>query len=312
MKIALTELIQENKHPAPSGHPENPERMKYAVEHVLDSDIGVDIDIVNPTTTNTDCIYDVHQREYLDRVRELSEQGGGYLDGETFVGSQGFGAALETASAAIASVGAIINKRYKRIFLAGRPPGHHAEKNQGMGFCIINNAAVAAESLISNHNINRVAIIDWDVHHGNGTQNIFYSRPDVLYISLHQYPFYPGSGATSERGTGEGDGCTMNIPLPGGTGDDVYLQKFNEIVIPKMEHYKPEFILISCGFDAHRDDLLGGMNLSEQAFGTMTSLLVKFANEFSEGRIFSLFEGGYTPAANAASLYYHLKELQRD
>lgn len=312
MKVALIQLIQEDKHPAPSGHPENPERMKHAVEHVLDSDISGDIEMINPTTTKTDCIYNVHQKEYLDRVKAVSEMGGGYLDGETFAGSQGYNAAWETASAAIASVEAIINKRYKRIFLAGRPPGHHAEYDHGMGFCIINNVAVAAEALIANHKLNRVTIIDWDVHHGNGTQNIFYSRPDVLYVSLHQHPFYPGSGATTERGAGEGDGCTLNVPLPGGTGDEVYLQKFEEIIIPKLERYKPEFILISCGFDAHRNDLLGGMNLTEQAFGAMTSVLVDVADEFSGGRIFSLFEGGYTPAANAASLYYHLKKLQRD
>ncbi len=312
MKVALIQLIQEDKHPAPSGHPENPERMKHAVEHVLDSDISGDIEKINPTTTKTDCIYNVHQKEYLDRVKAVSEMGGGYLDGETFTGSQGYDAAWETASAAIASVEAIIDKRYKRIFLAGRPPGHHAEYDHGMGFCIINNVAVAAEALITNHKLNRVTIIDWDVHHGNGTQNIFYSRPDVLYVSLHQHPFYPGSGATTERGVGEGDGCTLNVPLPGGTGDDVYLQKFEETIIPKLERYKPEFILISCGFDAHRNDLLGGMNLSERAFGAMTSFLVELANEYSEGRIFSLFEGGYTPAANAASLYYHLSELQRD
>jgi len=312
MKAALIQLIQEDKHPAPVGHPENANRMKYAVEYVLDSDIAGDIEIFKPGKVDTDCIYNIHQQEYLDRIRTLSENGGGYLDGETYAGSQGFGAAWQTASAAIAGVDAIINERYKRIFLAGRPPGHHAEYNHGMGFCIINNAAVAAEALIENHKIKKVAIIDWDVHHGNGTQNIFYSRSDVMYISLHQYPFYPGSGAASDSGSGEGIGYTLNIPLPGGSGDDIYLQRFKDVVIPELERYEPEFIIISCGFDAHNDDLLGGMNITEQGFGEMTSLLVDLADRFCGGRIFSLFEGGYTPTANAASLYCHLKELQRN
>ena len=312
MKVALIKLIQEVKHPAPSGHPENSERMEYAVRYVLDSDIASEIEMINPVTTDTGCIYKIHQKEYLDSVKAISRMGGGYLDGDTYAGIQGFDAAWETASAAIAAVGTIINKKYKRIFLAGRPPGHHAENDHGMGFCIINNIAVAAEALITNHKLDRVAIIDWDVHHGNGTQNIFYSRSDILYISLHRYPFYPGSGGARERGTGEGDGHTLNVPLPAGTDDKIYIQKFEDIIIPKLEQYKPEFILISCGFDAHRHDLLGGMNLTEQAFGAMTSLLVNVADKYSGGRILSLFEGGYTPAANAASLYYHLRELQRN
>jgi acetoin utilization deacetylase AcuC-like enzyme len=312
MKVALIRLIQELKHPAPAGHPENAERMVHAVEQVLNSDIASGLEMLTPTIVKTDCIFDIHKKEYLDNVKAISDSGGSYLDGDTYAGSQAYNAAWETASAAIFAAESIMNNQYRRIFLAGRPPGHHAEFDHGMGFCIINNIAVAAEVLIKDFNLKRVAIIDWDVHHGNGTQNAFYSRSDVLYVSLHQYPFYPGSGATAERGTGDGQGYTLNIPLPVGSGDDIYLQKFDEIIIPNLEDYKPEFILISCGFDAHRNDRLGGMELSEQAFGTMTSQLVDIAEKYSEGRILSLFEGGYTPAANAASLYYHLKELQKD
>jgi len=294
------------------GHPENAERMVHAVEHVLKSDIASELELLTPSKTNTDCIFNIHNKDYLDNVKAVSESGGGYIDGDTYAGKTGFDAAWETASASIFAAESIMENRYKRIFLAGRPPGHHAEFDHGMGFCVINNVAVVAESLIVNHHLKRVVIIDWDVHHGNGTQNSFYSRSDVMYMSLHQYPFYPGSGASSERGSGEGENCTLNIPLPAGSGDDIYIRKFEEHIIPRLEHYKPEFILISCGFDAHRNDRLGGMDLSEQAFGTMTSLLVDVAEKYSEGRILSLFEGGYTPAANAASLYCHLKELQRN
>jgi acetoin utilization deacetylase AcuC-like enzyme len=311
MKVALVRLIQEIKHPAPAGHPENAERMSHAVEQLLISDIASDLEIITPEAVKTDCIFNIHKREYLNSVKAVADMGGGYLDGDTYTGSHGYEAAWETASAALFAGGAIMNDRYKRIFLAGRPPGHHAEFDHGMGFCIINNIAVAAETLITDYRLQRVAIIDWDVHHGNGTQNAFYSRPDVLYISLHQYPFYPGSGASAEQGVGDGKGFTLNIPLPAGSGDEVYLRKFDEIVIPNLESYKPEFILISCGFDAHRNDRLGGMDVTEQGFSTMTSLLVDVAEKYSGGRILSLFEGGYTPAANAAALYYHIRELQR-
>lgn len=303
-------MTQPDKHPAPAGHPESAERIDPALEEVLASDAADNLELVTPGETDIAAIGRIHDAGYLDRARDLAESGGGYLDGDTYMAAGSYTAAIETASAAIYAVDQIMAGRLKRLFLAGRPPGHHAEHDHGMGFCIINNVAVAAETLTARYGLDRVAIVDWDVHHGNGTQNTFFERSDVLYISLHHFPFYPGSGAAGERGRGAGDGYTLNIPLFGGSGSEAYRRVFDDLVVPKLVDYRPEFILISCGFDPHREDPLGGMNLTEDDFGVMTGKLVSIADEFSSGRILSVFEGGYNAAANARCLACHLRELR--
>jgi len=302
-------MIQSDKHPAPPGHLESAERMSLAIDELMKSDLGANIEILTPEPVETDSVYKVHDSDYLDRARSISAGGGGGLDPDTYISQTSYDAAMETASAAIYAVNMIMNENHKRIFLAGRPPGHHAESDRGMGFCVINNTAVAAEELIFKHNLKRVAIIDWDVHHGNGTQRSFYNRKDVFYISMHQFPFYPGSGATSDTGAGEGEGYTLNVPIPADSEDDVFLSAFYGNVVSALNDYSPEFIIIGAGFDAHRDDPLGGLNLSGNVFGKMTTSLVEIADKYCDGRILSLFEGGYSPTANARSLYCHIKEL---
>ncbi|HDL03736.1 MAG TPA: histone deacetylase [candidate division Zixibacteria bacterium] len=312
MKIGLITLIQEDKHPAPAGHPENAERLQPAVEYVLQSDIADQIKSFIPPLSNTDSIFQIHSPEYLEMAKGISESGGGFLDSDTYVGTGSYEAAWETASASIGAADTIMQGDLKRIFMAVRPPGHHAEYGRGMGFCLINNVAVAAEHLLAHHGLKRVAVVDWDVHHGNGTQHTFYGREDLLFISMHRYPFYPGTGAKNECGAGDGIGFTLNIPLPPGSDDKKYLDEFNMKVIPRLTQFDPQFIIISCGFDSHRDDPLGGMNLTETAFGEMTALLVKVAEKHGEGRVLSIFEGGYNSHANGLCLYNHLKELQTD
>ena len=280
-----------------------------AVDYILNSDIADRIDIIEPTAGDTACIYSIHSRDYLETAREVAGRGGGYLDGDTYLSGQSFEAAWETASAVIGAAESIMQGKQSRIFMAVRPPGHHAEYDRGMGFCVINNVAVAAQSLIENQNLKRVAIVDWDVHHGNGTQHTFYGRDDVYFVSLHQYPFYPGSGAEAEQGTGKGLGFTLNIPLAAGTEDRKYLEEFEKKVIPGLTRFDPEFIIVSCGFDSHRDDPLSGMKLTEQAFGRMTALLVELADKCCAGKILSIFEGGYNSTANGLCLYNHLREL---
>ncbi len=313
MQVGLIQLVQEDKHPAPPGHPENPARMKYALKYVLSSDIARNITELKPKGTDPSAALNiVHDRKYIDRLKTASVNEWGYLDADTFLSKDSFSAAWETASATVEAVDLVLSGTYPRLHLAGRPPGHHAEHDHGMGFCLINNTAVAAEHACRHHGLKRVAIIDWDVHHGNGTQHIFYERNDVYYISLHRYPFYPGSGATAERGRGIGEGFTLNVPLPGGSDDAVYLKAFDNLIIPEMEKYRPELIIITSGFDAHNRDPLGGMELTEEAFGKMTASMVQLANEYSSGKILSLFEGGYDPEGNAHSLYHHLRELEKD
>jgi len=313
MKVGLISLVHEELHEPPYGHPENSSRMAIPLQVLMESTLKEGIEVLTPDAVEAaDIIYQVHNKNYIERVREISEAGGGYLDGDTYVTEGTYEAAWMTASAAVWSTGELLEGRWKRIFLAGRPPGHHAERNYGMGFCIINNTAVAAEAAIKKHGLKRVAIIDWDVHHGNGTQRTFYERDDVLFISLHRYPFYPGSGATAEKGESRGENYTLNIPLPAGSDDEIYIGEFKKRAIPALMRYEPEFIIITAGFDAHEEDPLGGMRMTEQGFGEMTRLLVEVAEQFCEGRILSLFEGGYSPQGNSLSLNQHIRELQRD
>ncbi|MEW5924275.1 MAG: histone deacetylase [Candidatus Zixiibacteriota bacterium] len=312
MNVGLVSLIQETKHPAPPGHPENAFRLKPAVDFVLESDIAENLELFVPAFVESNCISMVHNRNYLKRMQEVSSAGGGYLDGDTYLSRGSYEAAVETATATISAADIIMKRQFRRIFMAIRPPGHHAEYDHGMGFCLINNVAVAAEYLIKEYSLKRVAIVDWDIHHGNGTQHYFYDRNDVFFISLHQYPFYPGSGASAERGAGAGLGYTLNIPLPAGCEDKNYLHEFETKVITGLTQFDPEFIIISCGFDSHRADPLGGLSLTEKAFGNVTGMLVKTANKHCEGRILSVFEGGYNSDANGLCLYEHLKEMQTD
>lgn len=312
MKTGLINLIQEKGHTAPWWHPESASRIKPAINFILKSDIASNLDIFMPSIIESDSINAVHDDGYLRRMQEMSLGGGGYLGGDTYLSRGSYEAAVETASAAVGAADAIMKGRFQRIFMAVRPPGHHAEYDRGMGFCLINNVAVAAEYLIKEYSLKRVAIVDWDIHHGNGTQHHFYERNDVYFASLHQYPFYPGSGAEAEQGARAGWGYTLNIPLPAGCDDEKYLYEFESKVIPGLTQFNPEFIIISCGFDPHRDDPLGEMMLTEKAFGRMTELLVATANEHSEGRMLSILEGGYSSNANGLCLYEHLKEMQTD
>jgi acetoin utilization deacetylase AcuC-like enzyme len=312
MKIGLISSIMAEEHSSPPGHPENAERVAYAISRLRESDLWSNINEFKPALGEPDAIYKVHSRKYIDHLKNISGRDLKYLDGDTYLTKTSFKAAWETALATIGAVDSIMANEFRRIFLAGRPPGHHAEKDRGMGFCILNNSAIAAEQAVTKYNLNRVVIIDWDVHHGNGTQHIFYDRANVFYISLHRFPFYPGSGGTAEQGEGEGLGFTFNVPFRQGTGNDAYIGVFDEYIVPALNEYKPELIIITAGFDAHREDPLGGMNLTEQCFGTMTARLVEAADKYCQGRILSLFEGGYSPAGNALSLYHHIRELIRD
>ncbi len=313
MMIGLIPLIQEDLHDPEYGHPENSIRIKIPLDFLLSSDLKAELKILEPEPVEaSDIIYRIHNPHYLGQVKTVAESGGGFLDGDTFVTPGTYQAAWQTAEASVWAVREILSQRQKRIFLAGRPPGHHAEQNFGMGFCIINNTAVAAETAVVEFGLKRVAIIDWDVHHGNGTQHTFYERDDVLFVSLHRFPFYPGSGASAERGEGKGLNYTLNIPLPAGSDDEIYLGEFVKRVIPRLIEYRPEFIIITSGFDAHKEDPLGGMRATEEGFALMTRRLVSLANEYCEGRILSLFEGGYSPQGNTVSLYQHIKELQKN
>ena len=255
----------------------------------------------------------VHDAAMIDRVRALCAAGGGVLDdGDTVVSRESFELAKLSAGAAVTATEAVLSGRVKRAFAAARPPGHHATPGESMGFCLFANLAIAVRVAQQKHGVGRVAVVDFDVHHGNGTQAVFDDDPTVFFVSLHQHPatLWPGSGFDRERGFGLGEGFTLNVPLMPQSGDDDYLRAIDEIVLPQLHEFGPEMLFISAGFDAHTDDPLANMNVSEEGFGRITRSLVNFADGCCAGRVVSVLEGGYDLHGLSRSVVRHLIELQ--
>lgn len=250
----------------------------------------------------------IHKPSYYDYIAGLAGQQA-MLDPDTEISSGSFEASLKAAGGVIQAVEFAAEGKDNRAFCAVRPPGHHAEADRAKGFCIFNNIAIGAARALNNSLAAKIAIVDWDVHHGNGTQNAFYDSPRVLYISLHQFPLYPGTGSALESGRGEGEGFTLNLPMKYGAGDDDYRLAFDNAVLPAIDNYKPDLLLISAGFDGHRDDPLASLNLSSAMYGEMTRKLVEMANKHCRCGVVSVFEGGYNLRALKESVIEHLKGL---
>jgi acetoin utilization deacetylase AcuC-like enzyme len=266
-----------------------------------------------PKPADEESIRLVHNQQQIDYVRRVCQGGGGVLDqGDTVVSAQSFDVALLATGAVLTCCDAVVAGKTKRAFAAVRPPGHHAEPHRPMGFCLFGNVAIAARYLQRRHGVQRVAIVDFDVHHGNGTQAAFDDDPSVLFISIHQHPAtcYPGTGYDYETGEGQAAGTKLNIPMMPGSTDDDYLEQFQSKILPKLDEFKPEMLLISAGFDAHSDDPLANVELSDDGFAAMTRLLSQAANTHCQGKIVSALEGGYHLGAVARSLVRHLQVLR--
>ncbi len=300
----------QERHDTGPGHPERAARHRAVVTRMQESGLATQLDRVDATPVATDRLLLVHDAAHVAAVERAIANGARQIDdGDTRVSAGSWRAALLAAGGAIDAVDRVQSGAWRNAFVAARPPGHHAERDRAMGFCAFNNVAVAAAHLRERHGVQRVAIVDWDVHHGNGTQHAFEADPHVYFASLHEWPLYPGTGRAEERGRGDGAGTTRNCPLPPGAGDREWLAAFDDVVLSDLEAFEPEFVLVSAGYDAHKDDPLARTELTTSAYARMTRDLVQFASERCGGRIVLVLEGGYDVRALADSVEASVAEL---
>jgi acetoin utilization deacetylase AcuC-like enzyme len=290
-------------------HPENKRRLVEARQALLDS--GLELEWVTPEPAPVSAIARVHDPGYIDSVRRVAGDGGGWLDMDTAVSPQSYEAALLAAGAGLMAVDRALETG-QRAFMLVRPPGHHACRSRGMGFCLFNNIAVAAAHALEERGLERVLIVDWDVHHGNGTQSMFYGEPRVLFVSTHEAGHYPGTGMAREVGSGEAAGFTVNVPLQPGEGDGAVLQTFDTLVAPLARAFRPQLVLVSAGYDPQAGDPLGDLRFSQTSFQWMAARLVQLAEETGAAGPLCFLEGGYVPAMMARSVVATIKGLGGD
>jgi acetoin utilization deacetylase AcuC-like enzyme len=274
-------------------HVENSQRLVAAISYLKETGIKEKLACLPPRPALPEELEMIHTAEYISYVKGKAERGGGWLDPDTVMSPKSYQPALYAAGGLMVAVEAVMKGEVDNAFALVRPPGHHALCDQAKGFCIFNNMAIAAKFALSKFNLNRILIADFDVHHGNGTQDAFYADPRVLYFSTHQYPFYPGTGWMDETGTGEGEGTTVNFPMAAGWGDEEYLRAFNEVLVPVARRFQPQLILVSAGFDAHWADYLAMMRVSVKGFAQMVMILKELAAGLCQGHLVFTLEGGY-------------------
>ncbi|MBX2818588.1 MAG: histone deacetylase [Rhodothermaceae bacterium] len=306
MKTAITFSPSHEVHTQP-GHVERPERLQ-AIQTLLNQDGILEslMQVKSHLATKEDVLL-VHPESYYDSLVAASEAGTVWLDSDTYSTPGSLGVALEALGGLLQVTEAVVKEKASNGFAIVRPPGHHARPAEAMGFCLLANISIAARWIQKNTNLRRILIVDFDVHHGNGTQEIFYEDPDVLYISTHQSPLYPGTGALLETGAKEGNRSTINIPLPAKTGDDTLLYVFKEILKPRVAQFNPEFILVSAGYDAHWLDPIGGMNITVSGFASVLKEILDWATTYASERLVALLEGGYHAEALAHSVLTTLR-----
>jgi len=305
MKTGLITSDTYQNHNTGDGHPEKIDRVTVIIDNFKKLD-NKDLVWKKPSKFDRSLLEITHNSDYINFVeKSFPEKGLSFLDGDTIVSPGSKDATSDAVGSIITAIDGVQNKDFKNAFCAVRPPGHHAEKNKAMGFCIYNNVAVGANYLINKYKLNKVAIIDFDVHHGNGTQDIFYDNEKVLYISTHQYPYYPGSGTNDEKGKHNN---ILNIPLPAGTTSEEYLNAY-EFVLKKIREFKPEFILLSAGFDAHKDDPFAQLQLESKDFYNITKRTLELSKQYCDGKVVSILEGGYDLLALQESTEMHVKAL---
>ena len=311
--MCKTGFVYDNRylqHDTGSRHPENSQRLIATMQHLENQPWFSELLNLTPRLAEREWLEAVHQSGYIEHARKLCESGARLLDDpDVTISSSSFEVARLATGAALQLADSVMKGEVKNGFALVRPPGHHAENARAMGFCLFNNIAISARYLQLVYGIEKVLILDWDVHHGNGTQHAFEEDPSTLFISLHQYPHYPGTGSHSETGVGAGTNATVNCPMTAGSSDLDYEQAFSERILPAINRFKPEVVLVSAGFDAHQADPLGQIDLSTEFFGWMSMRMMEVADQHADGRLISLLEGGYNLHYLPLCVSIHLQTL---
>jgi acetoin utilization deacetylase AcuC-like enzyme len=297
-------------HDTRQGHPERAERLRQITAHLDETGLAAQCTRPEWRPASRDQIERVHQAAYVDSIADIASGGGGRPDPETVVSPASFDIARLAAGAACDAVNRVLSGEDRTALAIVRPPGHHALADRAMGFCLFNNVAIAAQTALAEHDLDRVLIVDWDVHHGNGTQDAFYADGRVGFFSIHRWPFYPGTGAADETGTGDGLGATRNLPVEFGTPREEYRARFRQELEEFAARIKPQLVLISAGFDAHREDPIGSLGLEVEDFAELTQSVLEVADVHASGRVVSLLEGGYNPQRLAECVAEHLRRLK--
>ncbi|OGP55205.1 MAG: histone deacetylase [Deltaproteobacteria bacterium RBG_13_52_11b] len=301
------------EHVMDPGHPESPERLRAIYQMLEEKEMKGQVERVKPREATREELLAIHSPDYIDLVASTAGKAHYRLDMDTSTSAQSYEAAILAAGGLMELVKAVMEGKLDNGFALVRPPGHHAERTKAMGFCVFNNVAIAAMYAIKNFALDRILIVDWDVHHGNGTQHSFYEDPRVLYVSTHRYGFFfPGTGAATEVGRGKGEGFTVNIPISSRGDDSLYGNYFDSILKPIALEYKPQLVLVSAGFDIHYDDPLGGMEVTPKGFSRLTQILMEIAEAAAHGKLVITLEGGYSISGQCQSVKAVLKELSQN
>lgn len=292
------------------GHPESPERLDAILSYIKDKEAWKKSEKLDIRKITPEELYSVHLPEYVDSVKTFCENGGGRIDEDTVTCPESYEVALYSSGSVLEGVDQVMGNKLDKVFCFIRPPGHHALPSSSKGFCLFSNLSLGAMYAISKYKLNRIMVLDWDVHHGNGTESIFYNSNKVFTVSWHQYPFWPFTGNYTDTGQGDGLGYNINIPIPAGFTDEIYVETFENIIIPAIKKYKPELIMMAAGYDAHRKDPLAGLNVTTPVYSYLSKRTVEFAHEFCNGKIVATLEGGYNPESLSEGVYETLNYMQ--
>lgn len=309
MKCAIVYHPDYLTHKTGLDHPESPDRLKAVMRRLDETGLLKKLILIEPDPAREEDILLVHSKRHFEAIKNAWDNGCTTLTPDTPISEESYRIALLAAGGVLTGIDKIMAKEIDNGMALVRPPGHHATPDKAMGFCLFNNVAIGAKYLRKKYGIAKVLIVDWDLHHGNGTQDAFYEDPTVLYFSIHQYPHYPGTGSAREKGEGKGAGFTINMPVMGYTPADEFMKKFKGALYDKAIEFSPDFILISAGFDAHKDDPLGNLMLTEASYAEMTNITLDIANTCCKGRVLSALEGGYNLNALAMSVEAHLRAM---